>query len=226
MSGSPKHYEPVQHSDEHNDSHEEEDFHAITIQASDDSDEKTEPTSNLRQEHHLSFDLEEEESELQRYRLSPSTSSGVSQSNGSGNLLSKKLTFSTLWQAYLDKRLEHRRRRAEVLLAMNEDSLRERLFLTLSTWTDLFDTRGVFCHFAVILLWIVACHIFQNKHLVVLGILSILIRLLWRPLWWYAWGRRLEQRKQETMAIYDQLNGITSWNNHAPEEEIQESEIV
>lgn len=209
------------HDEDDQDSQEEdeEDFHAISIQVSNDSDEKTEPTSNLRQ-HHLSFDLEEEESDLQRYRLSPSISS-VSQNT---SILSKKMTFATLWQAYLDKRLESKRKRAEILLSMNEDSWREQLLLAVSPYSDLFDTRGLVCHVLILTLWICLCHVTKNNKLIIIGIVCILLRLTWRLLYWYAYGKRIEQRRQETMAIYDQLNGNTSSWNH--DEEIEESEIV
>jgi len=227
MSTSPssKHYEPVQHHEESNDP---EDFHAIPMQTSDDSDDKTEPTSNLnRQNQHLSFDLEEEdEDDLQRYRLSPSTST-LSLNHGE-NVLSKKLTFTTMWQAYLELRLEHRRRRAEQLLTMNEDSLRERLVFTFSAWTDLLDTRGLLLHFLLLILWLVLCHVYSKKQktIVVLGILCIILRLSWRPIYWYVWGRRQEQKRQETMAIYDGLNHGSSWNNSHDEEEENPPNIV
>ena len=225
-----KDYEPVENStdDHHNDSSgdhsDNDDLRIISIKSSDDSDEKTEPTSNLRH-HHLSFDLEEEESELQRYRLSPSTSS-VSNTSGT-TLLSKKLTLSTLWQAYLEQRLENKRRRAEVLLAMNEDSIRERVSFIISTWTDLFDTRGVILHLIVLIIWLIACHLTKRPSLVLFGILCIVLRLTWRPLYWYVYGRQLEKRRKETMVLYDELNG--SWSNANEEEElsmVEESNIV
>lgn len=39
------------------------------------------------------------------------------------------------------------------------------------------------------------------------GILIILIRLFWKTCYWYLWARRVEERRQNTMAIYDELNG-------------------
>jgi hypothetical protein len=34
-----------------------------------------------------------------------------------------------------------------------------------------------------------------------------------RPAYWFIWGRRIEQKRQETMAIYDELNGNFEVNN-------------
>lgn len=189
----------------------DEDFSPIPIQASDDSDDKTEPTSNLHHHHHLSFDLEEEESELQRYRLSRQvSSSSLSQGNAT---LSKKITLTTMWQWYLDTRMEHRRKRAEQLLSMNEDSLVERMQVTFSSWTDLFDTRGLLLHLLLFIVWLIVCHVYPKKRgtIVLVGILFFAARLAWRPCYWYTFGRRKEQKRQETMAIYDELNG-SSWN--------------
>lgn len=231
-------YEPVKNSadEHHNDddsspdgdhSDNDEDLRIISVKSSKDSDEKTQPTSNLKH-HHLSFDLEEEESELQRYRLSPSTSS-VSNTSGTTTLLSKKLTLSTLWQAYLEQRLENKRRRAEVLLAMNEDSMRERVLFIASTWTDLFDNRGVILHFIILIIWLFSCHLTKSTSLVVFGILCIVLRLTWRPLYWYVYGRQVEKRRKETMVLYDELNGSWSHGNEEEEEElsmVEESNIV
>jgi hypothetical protein len=192
-SPSMKHYEPVLHQEDlHNDcSDEEDDFHHIRIEKSNDSDDKTAPTSNIH--HHLSFDLEEEEDELQRYRLP----------NPGSREIPKKLTLTSLWQMYLDARVEGRRRRAEQLLE-NDSPL-----ICISSWCDLTD-RGLFLFILLFVAWIVAC--VQNKSLLVGG-LFFAFRLFLRPAYWLIWGRRVEQKRQETMAIYDELNGNFDANN-------------
>jgi hypothetical protein len=153
----------------------------------------------------------------------------VSNTSGTTTLLSKKLTLSTLWQAYLEQRLENKRRRAEVLLAMNEDSMRERVLFIASTWTDLFDNRGVILHFIILIIWLFSCHLTKSTSLVVFGILCIVLRLTWRPLYWYVYGRQVEKRRKETMVLYDELNGSWSHGNEEEEEElsmVEESNIV
>lgn len=223
-------YEPVvQHHDDDDDKHivastitnDSDDFLNIQMQtSSDDSDAKTEPMSNLRSSTHLSFDLEEEESELSRYRLDSNlhSSSSFSQhinSTTSDVPFSKKLSLSTLWHYYLETRLQHRRRRAELLLSMNEDSLVERLQFCVTTWTDIFDTKGLVLHITVFIIWLVWCHVHPSKTLVVGGIVCILARILWKPCFWLLYEKRQEAKRQETMAIYDELNG--SWDHHHSE---------
>lgn len=194
-SPSTKHYEPVQHQEElhRNDSSDEDnDFHHIGIDNSNDSDDKTAPTSNIH--HHLSFDLEEEEDELQRYRLPKP---------GSRREIPKNITLPSLWQMYLDARLEGRRRRAEQLLENDSP------FICLSSWCDLTD-RGLFLYLLLFVGWIVAC--VHHTSLLVGGLFFVL-RLVLRPAYWFIWGRRIEQKRQETMAIYDELNGNLEVNN-------------
>ena len=230
-SPSTKLYKPVQHHDDngihhdndsdHDSDHEEEqeahpiheditqdsDFHHIRIENSDDSDDRTEPTSNI---HAFSFDLDEEESELQRYRLR--TTSSSSSRHDAASILSKKITMAALWQAYLEARAENRRRRAERLLAMN-DSPHERLFLCVSSWCDLTD-RGCLLYGLLLCVWIGLCHAWKEERtgLVLVGLCFFVLRLAWRPAYWCIWGRRLEQKRQETMAIYDELNGSGDWH--------------
>lgn len=196
----------------------------------DDDDDKTEPTSNLHHfnntnnihsssSHHLSFDLEEEESELSRYRLSPSSSSVSQHSSDTTTpilLSSKRLSFSTLWQAYLEMRMSTRRRRAEQLLNMNQDSLQERLVYTVQVFTNVFDTRGLVVHFLVFLTWILICKFQKQRRGVIVGVglVCIVLRIVWRPVYWVCVEKKRQERRQETMAIYDQLNGSSSWNNN------------
>jgi hypothetical protein len=63
----------------------------------------------------------------------------------------------------------------------------------------------------------------------VFGILCIVLRLTWRPLYWYVYGRQVEKRRKETMVLYDELNGSWSHGNEEEEEElsmVEESNIV
>jgi hypothetical protein len=198
-SPSTKHYEPVLHqealhndsSDEEEDDNDDDDDYHIRIEKSNDSDDKTAPTSNIHR--HLSFDLEDEEDELQRYRLP----------NPGSREVPKKLTVASLWQMYLDARVEGRRRRAEQLLEHDSP------MICLSSWCDLTD-RGLFLFVCLLVAWIIAC--FYNTSFLVGG-LFFALRLFLRPAYWLIWGRRMEQKRQETMAIYDQLNGKFDPNN-------------
>ena len=225
-SGSPssKHYEPVQQQKHENETHnddssddDDDDLMRIPMDTSQDSDDdKTEPMSNRHA--HLSFDLEDDEEELvERYRFSQQTSDN-------NNTSSKENV--TWWQAYLETRTEHERKRAEQLLVMNEDSVRERIMFCLSSWTDVYDTRGVLLHVVAVLVWLVLCRVSRKPILVLLGIMCIVARILWRPFYWYTCGRRQEQKRQEAMQMYDNLNGTPSSWNGTEEEDIMHDNVV
>jgi hypothetical protein len=184
-------HQEVPHNDSSDEEEDDDDYHHIRIDKSNDSDDKTAPISNIH--HHLSFDLEEEEEELQRYRLPDPGSKEIP----------KKLTMASLWQMYLDARVEGRRRRAEQLLE-NDSPM-----ICLSSWCDLTD-RGLFLFIFLFVAWIVAC--VQNTSFLTVGLFFVLRPFL-RPAYWLIRGRRIEQKRLETMAIYDQLNGNFDANN-------------
>eukprot|EP00978_Attheya_sp_CCMP212_P028635 scaffold99473_cov57-Attheya_sp.AAC.3 len=81
-----------------------------------------------------------------------------------------------------------------------------------SSWCDLLDGRGVGLLLVVCGIWIGLVTWLDHDHLALwLGVGMVPLVLLrvcaWRLVYWILWGRWIEKRRQETMALYDGLNG-------------------
>jgi len=87
------------------------------------------------------------------------------------------------------------------------------MILLSSSWCDLLD-KG----FALIILFTVMFVVVYEsldeeddrgarQLLLGLGIPLLVIRVVWRPLYWFVWGRRIERRRKNTLELYDELNG-------------------
>ena len=216
-SPSSKHYEPVQQQQQHQQhDDDDDDFHHIGIENNNDSDDKTAPTSNiqLRHEiHHLSFDLEdqeeddeeedEDETTLQRYQYLPKRMTPIAPKNSN--------FITTLWQMYLDARIEGRRQRASQLLE-NDDV--HPWIIYVCSWCDLRENRGLLVFLTLIVGWIglLLFASVNTKICVVFGI-GLILRCCWRPTYWILWGRNQHRLRQEQqMAMYDELNGTITTN--------------
>lgn len=226
-SPSSKHYEPVQQqqqqqhqqdfrndhshsfSSSSDDDDDDDDFHHIGIENNNDSDDKTAPTSNiqLRHEiHHLSFDLEDEEDDdedettLQRYQYLPKTRMTPIPKNS--------FSITTLWQMYLDARIEGRRQRASQLLENDVNPW----IICVCSWCDLRENRGLLLFLTLIVAWIgVLLFASVNTKLSVSFGIGLILRCCWRPTYWILWGRNQHRLRQEQqMAMYDELNGKLS----------------
>mmetsp|Transcript_35301 Transcript_35301/g.51882 ORF Transcript_35301/g.51882 Transcript_35301/m.51882 type:complete len:365 (-) Transcript_35301:203-1297(-) len=109
--------------------------------------------------------------------------------------------------------MESRRKRAQRALEIEDSDTRGNILLCLSAWCDLCEFRGM----VLVLMFVIAIvggYKWMEKegvvlrHLVMfLGIVLVLIRVFWWPIYWYLWGERVQRRRQATMELYDGLNG-------------------
>jgi hypothetical protein len=113
-----------------------------------------------------------------------------------------------------------RQRSTRQFLAMSEGNRSAHSFteaICLSPWCDFSSGRGMMAMVAVLFLLVsVVVTLIKFEHLAVgvwtliLGIVVILIRRFWVPIYWLVWGQFVEKRRRRNMQRYDTLNGQAS----------------
>lgn len=113
-----------------------------------------------------------------------------------------------------------RQRSTRQFLAMSEGNRSAHSFteaICLSPWCDFSSGRGMMAMVAVLFLLVsVVVALIKFEHLAVgvwtliLGIVVILIRRFWVPIYWLVWGQFVEKRRRRNMQRYDTLNGQAS----------------
>lgn len=118
--------------------------------------------------------------------------------------------------------MESRRKRMEFLLALPDDDnysskchycATKIMILLSSSWCDLLDKGSVLIVLFTLIFVVVYESLDEEEDrdarqlLLGLGIPLLVIRVVWRPLYWFVWGRRIERRRQNTLELYDELNG-------------------
>jgi hypothetical protein len=195
-------------------------FHRVaTMDEDDDEDDQAEHTNALPPLHEqslsASFDLDDDDAELGRYNLDFTEGtverlrtqlSAVSTLEGS--LENGALTLSTIWEVFCKARDETRRRRMERMLSLNSDV--ERLSLTITSYCDLTD-RGMPIVIIVLLVGVTLARILLPNpwRWTLWGFLLFSIRVLWRPTYWYVWGRQVASKRKRTLEKYAESNIVT-----------------
>jgi hypothetical protein len=192
----------------------------------DDEDDMTSPTSNVPSastsptkmrspsgsQHggrQPSFDLYDDlDTDLQRYQLDFSDNS-MDRKLRESTYLSESLerghvSLSLLYTAYTQTQVETRRQRVEQLLSVTTE--RERLWINICSWCDIYD-RGLFVLILTTLLWVsISSLLLHHSASTIIGIVFFIGRILTKPLYWYVWGRHVARKRKLTMEVYEQLN--------------------
>jgi len=145
----------------------------------------------------------------------PSSHSHYNNSNNSvvtwQEALSGALTI--FWETFQTARMESRRKRAEQMLALGDEHVLDRTWISFSSWCDLTDRGTILIPF-LFLTWIFITSVTPSQDLrtwlLFMGLPAWMIRFLWHPIYWYVWGRPLQRKRQATMDLYDQLNSSAS----------------
>jgi len=152
---------------------------------------------------------DDDDQAVSRYRTTLS-SSPVDDSNG--EITSIPSGPRQVIRMISNHKQESRRRRAERALTVTD--WRGRLMLELSSWCDIYETKGIALVVFFILLFVIIYHAIDGtKHegaqrmVVIIGASTILTRLSWAPLYWLVWGRIAERRRKDALKMYDKLNG-------------------
>mmetsp|Transcript_27682 Transcript_27682/g.33674 ORF Transcript_27682/g.33674 Transcript_27682/m.33674 type:complete len:333 (+) Transcript_27682:88-1086(+) len=156
-------------------------------------------------------DSYDDEECMNRYRFSDNHIENVAGSARSS------LFFGHI-QSIRNVRQEARRKRAEKALSM-PSGIRSRMTLCLESWCDLAD-RGIFLFigfviiFAFVYMFISSSHPKAKAIFLFVGISLIATRLLWGPMYWFFWGRRIAKKRKATMKVFDGLNDETATAGH------------
>lgn len=195
-------------------------FHRVaTMDEEDDKDDDHAVCTNALPLSHdqslsTSFDLDDDEAELGRYNLDFSEGtverlrtqlSAASMLEGS--LENGALTLSIVWEVFCKARDETRRRRMERMLSLNSDL--ERISLTITSYCDLTD-RGMPIVILVLLVGVTLTRILLPNpwRWTLWGVLLFSIRVLWRPTYWYMWGRQVANKRKRTLEEYAESNAV------------------
>ena len=113
------------------------------------------------------------------------------------------ISLAFLQQAYRQTQLETRRHRVDQLLSVTRES--EKLWITLSSWCDIYD-RGLGLLVLITGLWLCLASLLKQRLWTILALLFFLLRISAKPLYWYVRGRHLARRRKLNMQLYEQVN--------------------
>jgi hypothetical protein len=113
-------------------------------------------------------------------------------------------------------RAEARRKRAQYLLEINDDRIRNRTKISVwfSTWCDMsVSDRGVLLAASFVAIFIVVYKLLDEEEdkelrrtLLAIGVPIIVLRFTWRWLLWVAYGRWQEKRQRSALQLFDGMN--------------------
>ena len=147
--------------------------------------------------------------DLSRYQLDFSDTSMARNLRESSSLEESmthgRISLALLQEAYRQTQVETRRQRVEQLLSVTRES--EKLWITVSSWCDIYD-RGLGLLVLFTGLWLCLATLLKQRIWTLLGILFFLLRVSAKPLYWYVRGRHLARRWKLNMQIYEQVNQL------------------
>ena len=130
-----------------------------------------------------------------------------------------------------------RQRSTRQFLAMSEGGRTAHSFteaICLSSWCDFNSGRGMVVMLGVLIILVaVVVALIKFEHLtggvwtLILGLVVILLRRFWVPVYWLVWGQFVEKRRRRNMQKYDSLYGGRgrAENFEKPDRDENESEL-
>eukprot|EP00563_Minutocellus_polymorphus_P013262 CAMPEP_0181069420 /NCGR_PEP_ID=MMETSP1070-20121207/26936_1 /TAXON_ID=265543 /ORGANISM="Minutocellus polymorphus, Strain NH13" /LENGTH=403 /DNA_ID=CAMNT_0023150223 /DNA_START=988 /DNA_END=2196 /DNA_ORIENTATION=+ len=170
---------------------------------------------------------EEMEYGISRYNPTPVRTNGRADGSGGSALgISRKESASSVRERIVapvldvvDRvkaaRAEARRKRAEHLLEINDDRIRNRTRISVwfSTWCDMrVSDRGVLVAASFVAIFIAIYKLLDEEEedlrrsLLVVGVPVIVLRFTWRWLLWVTYGRWREKRQKSALQLFDGMN--------------------
>jgi hypothetical protein len=194
------------------------------------------PIKSLASSHHgsnhgvsgasLSFDLDDDNDDLQRYQLDFSDNSMDRNLRDSTSLEASmargQISLALLHKAYRQTQLETRRKRVDQLLSVTNES--EKLWINACAWCDIYD-RGLWVLLLVTGLWLGITTFLKQRLWTMLGVCFFASRLSAKPSYWYFKGRHIARKKKVTMQIYQEVNQLGS-TELTPSKNGDKAEIV
>ena len=162
---------------------------------------------------------------ISRYNPTPVKTNG--RASGSSLGISRKESASSLRERMVapvldvvDRvkaaRAEARRKRAQHLLEINDDRIRNRTKISVwfSTWCDMsVSDRGVLLAATFVAVFVVVYKLLDEEEdkelrrtLLAIGIPVIVLRFTWRWFLWVTYGRWQEKRKRRALQLFDGMN--------------------